>query len=388
MLKISLPIQLLIIVGSVILFGNMLTTTMIQFFYSISLTFKECLNFLLPFLVFAFICSGILSFKKQAHIVMLLLLCCILLSNGITAFFAYLMSTILICPITNCTSIQNFSTLTEIAPLWTFALPKLIRSEIAMLLAVVVGFVLSYTDVPTVDRAIIRFKQSVEWIMNSFFIPVLPLYIFGFLLEIHHKGVFLQLFQSYGKTFALIFILHMFVILMIYFLASGFRIQKTFWYIHNAIPSYLTAFGTMSSTATIPVTMQCARKNIPDNEPLIQIATPITANVHLLGDSISTPILAIITLYLFTNTVPTLTTFITFIIWFCLSMLAVSGVPGGGIFVMIPLLRSILGFSDAMISIITALYVLQDAIGTAANVMGDGALMIIVNRLLKKLQIR
>lgn len=388
MLKVSLPAQLLIILGSVIFFGNMLTTSTIQLFYSISLTFKECLSFLLPFMVFAFISSGILAFKKRAPIVIGVLLTCILLSNSLVALFAYLVSTSLLCSITNGVVIdQLLTTQAPIDPLWLFSLPKIISSEKAMLSAVIVGMILSYINIPLAEQAIARFKKNIEWLLNSFFIPILPIYILGFLLEIHHKGVFLQLFQSYGKTFALIFVLHMITIFIIYFIASGFKIQKTLTYINNAIPSYLTAFGTMSSTATIPVTIQCAQKNI-NNGPLTQVATPILANVHLLGDAISTPILAIVTLYLFTGMIPSALTFCTFIMYFCLTMLAVSGVPGGGIIVMIPILTSILGFSDAMISIITTLYLLQDAIGTAANVMGDGALIIIVDKVLKKLGIQ
>ena len=76
-----------------------------------------------------------------------------------------------------------------------------------------------------------------------------------------------------------------------------------------------------------------------------------------------------------------------FVFYFCLTMLAVSGVPGGGIIVMIPILKANLGFTPAMISIITALYLLQDSFGTAANVMGDGALTILVNKVLNKLGI-
>ena len=40
-----------------------------------------------------------------------------------------------------------------------------------------------------------------------------------------------------------------------------------------------------------------------------------------------------------------------------------------------------------MVSIITTLYFLQDGLGTAGNVMGDGALMIIINKILKRLKI-
>ncbi|MBI2352984.1 cation:dicarboxylase symporter family transporter [Candidatus Dependentiae bacterium] len=385
--RISLPLQLLCIIGIVIIFGSYIPFLMLQFFYTISLIFKECLSFILPFMVFSFICSGILSFKKSAHIVMAILLLCIIFSNSITAFFSYFVSSSLLCTLTQGTTIQQFTDFSSITPLWTITLPKILSSEKAMLGAIVVGFFLSYFTLPTADEIIFKLKKIVALIMNRLFIPILPLYIFGFLLDIHQKGIFLQLFQSYGKTFALIFVLHMIMIFTLFFIASGLHVQKALDYIKNAIPSYLTAFGTMSSTATIPVTIKCAQKNIPSNDPLIQIATPITANVHLLGDAISTPLLAIVTLYLFTNVVPSISTFALFILYFCLSMLAVSGVPGGGILVMIPLLKSILGFSDPMISIITTLYVLQDAIGTAANVMGDGALMIIVDKILKKLKV-
>jgi len=92
-------------------------------------------------------------------------------------------------------------------------------------------------------------------------------------------------------------------------------------------------------------------------------------------------------LSIFLGTIPSVWTFITFVFYFCLTMLAVSGVPGGGIIVMIPILKANLGFTPAMISIITALYLLQDSFGTAANVMGDGALTILVNKVLNKLGI-
>ena len=68
-------------------------------------------------------------------------------------------------------------------------------------------------------------------------------------------------------------------------------------------------------------------------------------------------------------------------------MFAASGIPAGGLIVMIPILISQLGFTSDMISVITALYLLLDSFGTAANVMGDGALVILVNKVLKYLRI-
>ena len=385
--KVSLPIQLLLVLALVILFGTSLPLEAIQLFYSISLTFKECLGFLLPFIVFAFVSAGVLSFKKNAPIVLAILLTFVLVSNASVSLISYFICSSLLKSITNNVVIDHLTNNVQINPLWTIELPRLIKSEQAMLCAIAIGFFLSLFSYNKAERAIVRFKQTIEFIVNKLFIPILPLYVFGFLLEIQHKGVFLQLFESYGKTFSLIFTLHFIIIFMIYFLASNFYLPKALQYIKTAIPSYLTAFGTMSSTAAIPVTIASAEQNT-NNKPLAQVATPVLANVHLLGDAISTPILALTTLYLFLGVIPSFVTFCTFVVYFCLTMLAVSGVPGGGIIVMIPILKSIFGFHDDMVSIITTLYLLQDAFGTAANVMGDGALMIIINKVLKRCGIK
>ena len=386
LLKLSLPLQLLVVLAVVIGCGTFLPLQATAFFYSISLTFKECLGFLLPFIVFSFVSAGVLSFKKNAPVVIAILISCVLLSNAIVSLLSYFICTSALSSITNNVVIEHITNNISLSPLWNFMLPRLIKSEHAMICAIITGLILSCIRLPQAELAILRFKQTIEWIVNKLFIPILPIYVFGFLLEIQYKGVFLQLFQSYGKTFTLMFLLHMLMIFLIYFLASAGRLQQAVKYIHNAIPSYLTAFGTMSSTAAIPVTIKSAQKNT-GNKPLAEVATPILANVHLLGDAVSTPVLAITTLFLFTGVIPSLTTFCNFIVYFCLTMLAVSGVPGGGIIVMIPILKSIFGFNDAMVSIITTLYLLQDAFGTAANVMGDGALMIIINKVLKKLAI-
>lgn len=384
--KTSLPFKLLLILLFVGLFGNLLNETTINFFYSISVIFKECLSFLLPFIVFSFITTGILSFKKNAPLVLGILLSCVLVSNAVVAFFSYLAGTTLLPLLTVKIDATQMITTESMQPIFAITLPKLLSSFQAMLAAIICGMGLSFYPVPNIESGIKNLKSIIELIINSLFIPILPLYVLGFLLEINHQGVFMQLFQTYGKTFALIILLQFIVIFCIYLIAAQFNLKKAVHYIQVAMPSYLTAFGTMSSTATIPVTVQCAEKNT-GNSALSAMATPILANIHLLGDAISTPMLALVTLFVFTGVMPDATTYSVFVLFFCVNMLAAAGVPGGGIFVMHPILISILGFNDVMISIITTLYILQDGLGTAGNVMGDGALMIIINKILKRLKI-
>jgi len=384
--KISLPLQLLLILVGVALFGNLLNETIINYFYTISVIFKECLSFLLPFIVFSFIASGILSFKKNAPLILGILLGCVVISNSVVAFFAYFIGKNVL-PLLAVTIDSNFIVTTEsMQPYFSLNLPTLFSSFQAMLTAIICGISLSFYEAPIIETAINRFKYTLETIINSLFIPILPLYVLGFLLEINHQGIFIRLFQTYGRTFGLIIVLQYFVIFSIYFIAAQCNFRKAMNYIKVAMPSYLTAFGTMSSTATIPVTVKCAEQNT-GNKALSVMATPILANIHLLGDAISTPTLTLVTLFVFTGVMPDPIVYSTFVLFFCINMLAAAGIPGSGIFVMHPILITILGFNDLMISIITTLYILQDGLGTAGNVMGDGGLMIIINKILKRLKI-
>ncbi len=384
--KFSLPLQLIAVIASVFLFGDYFDTRLVRFFYTFSLFFKELLSLFLPFIIFSFVVVGILSFKKNAPVVLGVLIASIFLSNSIIALLTYLVGAVAVPLVVQGMSTDSFAISTAIEPLYRFALPAVISSENALLLAVVVGILLSFMQMPGFERSLRVLKACVERFLNCYFIPFLPLYVFGFLLEIHHKGVFASLFIHYGKAFIIIFAAQLIFIVLYYLLAAQGSIKRMWQYISNALPSYVTAFSTMSSTVTIPVSIECADKNI-SNKPLAEISMPIMANIHLVGDSISTPLLALVTMSLFLGHMPDIVTYAKFVFYFCTAMLAVSGIPGGGIIVMIPILISQLGFTQHMVSIITALYLLLDPFGTAANVMGDGALVILVNKLLKRLRV-
>lgn len=384
--KMSLPLQLLLVITIVILFGNYVPLNIVQFFYTLSIIFKECLNFLLPFMVFVFICTGILSFKERAPIIIAIMISLVFISNIFTPFIAYFITKILLPTITNNISLLEISTEPSMQSSISLTLPQLLKPEHAIFFAVITGMLVSYLKISQAELILKQGKKWIEWIINNLFVPILPFYIFGFLIELHHRGVFFDLCQSYGKTYALIIALQLSILIFYYLIAAEFNLKKGIEYLKNSLPSYLTAFGTMSSTASIPVTIKCAEKNT-HNKPLAEVATPILANIHMLGDAITIPVLAIVTIFVFQGTTPTITTFITFIFYYSTTMLAASGIPGGGIIVAIPILKSILGCTDAMISIMITLHLLQDGFGTGGNVMGDGAIMIIMNKLLKKIKI-
>jgi len=384
--KISLPLQLIIIIIGVGLFGNLLNETTVNFFYSLSLLFKECLSIILPFIIFSFVTTGILSFKKNALLVLTMLFASACISNTLVAIFSYIVGINILPLISTPIDPLIIHTSQNLVPLFSLHLPRLLTSIQSIFIAIFVGLSLSFYPIPAIENKIKNLKTIIEKLVNSYLIPIIPLYVFGYLLEMHHQGLLYQLFHAYSNTFALIIFLQWIAIFFIYFIAAQGQISKTIQYIKNAMPSYLTALGTMSSTATISVTVQCTEKNT-GNKAIALMGTPILASIHLLGNAISIPMLALVTFFIFNGSMPDPIIYSTFLMYFCINSLAASGLPGGTIFVMHPIFISVLGFNEIMTSVIITLYMIQDGFCAAGNVMGDGALMIIMNKILKRLNL-
>lgn len=379
----SIPIQLVFVIGIVILFGQWIPFGIVKGLYTFSLLFKELLGLILPFMVFFFVLAGILSFKRNAPLILAILLVSIFCSNALVSLISYGAVQLLSSNI-SCEPISDIiPTYASIEPFFSITLPSLINALHALIAAIVLGLLFSFMPSITVQNGVLRIKEWIEALLKYGFIPFLPLYIFGFLLKIRYEGMLACVMRQYGTAFLLIVSLQYIYIFWLYFVAAGFSIRRTLESIKNALPSYITAFSTMSSTIAIPLSVQGAEKNT-GNKELAQVAMPIMANVHLLGDSFVTPILALVTMLVFQGILPPISHYIVFVFYFCIAMFAASGIPGGGILVMIPILKSELNFSAQMISVVMTIYFLLDSFGTGANVMGDGALVIIINKWLKR----
>ena len=76
-----------------------------------------------------------------------------------------------------------------------------------------------------------------------------------------------------------------------------------------------------------------------------------------------------------------LATFMQFIALLGMMMVAAPGVPGGAVMASLGVAESLLGFGKEQIALFITLYIATDSFGTACNVIGDGALSLIVNRI-------
>lgn len=376
----SLTGRLALVISAVFLFGSFLPVEAVRFLFTISDLLKTVLEFFLPAIVFFFIADGIISFGAGSLALVIITVGSIFASNFLTSLYSYGVSTRMLGYLSS----QKFTALESgeqlIAPYITFNLPVYLKSEHAMLGALVTGLVLSLGVLKPVKNFMVSGRRMIEWGLSSLFIPLLPFYVAGFFLKLGHENSLMQLGSLYGVIFICGIAMQVIYLCISYLVVSGFSIERARQRFMIALPSYLTALGTMSSIATLPVSVESAVKNTNDRA-LSQFAMPIGANIHLMGDSVIVPLFSIVTMQAFLGIVPDFFTFLSFVLYFCLTMLAVSGIPGGGIIVMLPLLKSMFGFTPEMLSVMTALYLLQDGFGTAANVMGDGALVIFLKNI-------
>ena len=149
----------------------------------------------------------------------------------------------------------------------------------------------------------------------------------------------------------------------------------------NMLPAYATALGTSSSAATIPVTYESAKKN-GVSESVAGFVIPLCATIHLAGSMMKITLFAFAVMYISGETV-SVGLAIGFLFMLGVTMIAAPGVPGGAIMAAVGLLTSMLGFTPEQVALMIAAYIAIDSFGTAANVTGDGAIALVVNRFAK-----
>lgn len=385
--RFPLPMQLLVIAVFVLLFGASMPFWLVRSIFTVSVLFKTFLLALLPFLIFSYVVTGILALRKNAPLILAVLLTMVCISNCIVGITSYFICTSLMpLLLQQGAAVATMESFWGIEPYFIINISPFVPSEQALLAALFIGIALTWYPIRTAEIALSRAKKSIDFIIKHCLMPFLPLYVFGFLLKIQDEGLLEQVVGDYSRTFLLMIVLQWILLGLWYVISQSGSFTAARKKIATALPSYMAALSTMSSTATIPVTLDVAEKN-DVHEGLSHVAVPILANVHLLGDAVSIPCLALVTHALFFGTVPNFFQYFAFLGYFVVSMLAVAGIPGGGIMVMIPVLQSMMHFSPDMISLITALYLMQDPFGTAANVMGDGALVMMIEKVARRLRL-
>ena len=146
-----------------------------------------------------------------------------------------------------------------------------------------------------------------------------------------------------------------------YCIAGAVAGKNPFKALAGMLPAYMTALGTASSAATIPVTLECAKKN-GVKEEVAGFVVPLCATIHLSGSTLKITSCAI-ALMIMLGIPFDFGTMLGFIMMLGVTMVAAPGVPGGAIMAALGVLGSILGFDAQAQAMMITLYIAMDSFG-------------------------
>lgn len=162
------------------------------------------------------------------------------------------------------------------------------------------------------------------------------------------------------------------------FLAAGKKGVQAFW--SNIVPTALTAWGTGSSVATIPVNLQAAEKNgVPKD--IAEVVIPIGATIHMEGSCLAAIVKIALLFGIYQMDFTGVGTLATAIGISLLAGTVMSGIPGGG-FIGELLIVTMYGFPIEALPVISMVGTIVDPPATMVNAVGDNTSAMMVNRIL------
>ena len=213
-------------------------------------------------------------------------------------------------------------------------------------------------------------------------IPLLPFFILGIFYDMTYTGKVFTILHVFIKIIGIIFIIHILLLVIQFIIAGVISKQNPFKLLIGMLPAYFTALGTQSSAATIPVTLNQAKK-LGVDEDIANFSIPLCATIHLAGSTLKI-VACVLALMMMQGIAIDFFQMMGFICMLGVTMIAAPGVPGGAIMAAIGIIGSMLGFNAENQALMIALYIAMDSFGTACNVTGDGAIAIVLNAIFKK----
>ena len=376
-----------IIVG--IILGSYAPAGFNRIIITMSSFFSSFLKFIIPLMILAFVTMGIADLSQGAGKLVAATAGISYVSTLVAGVCAYIAATILFPSFITPSLLENIGN-PEAGMLGTYfdlPIPPLLDVMSAVVLAFMLGLCVSSMKGREIHNAIYdvfnEFTQIINKVLHTVIIPLLPLYICGTFINMTVSGQTFTILNILWKVFATVITLHLAYLVFAFTVGGLISKKNPVFMIKNQIPGYLSAIGTQSSAATIPVNLKCAEANGVSKE-IRNFVIPLCATIHMAGSmiTITSCVTAILMMYKMPHSIGIM---IPFMMTLGVVMVASPGAPGGAIMTSLPFLTMVGIPSDgAIASLLVALYITQDSFGTACNVSGDNAISVIIDTVYQK----
>ena len=369
--------------------GTFLPSSIVQIVVTISSLFSTFLKFVIPFIILGFVTAGIADLNSGAGKLL-----------GITTLISYV-STI-IAGLLSFTVIKTLFPLFmdpslaskigdpdagALAPIFSIPLSPMVDVTAAIVFAFMMGLGISalrknYKGKVLYDIAF-DFQEIIQMVLGKVIIPLLPLYIAGTFANIAYSGQVWNILSIFWKVYIVVLSLHIIYVALQFIVAGAYAKRNPIELMKNQIPAYLTAIGTQSSAASIPVNVMCAEKNGVSKQ-IREFVVPLCSTIHLSGSIIS--IVSFSVSVLMMNGMDSgINIVLPYIMMLGIAMVAAPGAPGGAVMSALSFFPMVgIPADGGLSSLIIALHITQDSFGTAANISGDNAIAVAIDALNNK----
>lgn len=352
-----------------------------RLFLTFNAIFSQFLGFAIPLIILALVAEAIGSIGHSAGKMLLLTVAIAYGSTVFSGYLAYFTGDAIFPHLIEPGKVEQLQSAGEaLTPYFTIEMPPVMGVMTALILAFILGLGVAHLQSTALKQVIVDVKEIISGVIEKVIIPLLPLYIFGIFLEMASSGKVAGVLVVFIKIIGVIFALHILLLLLQFTIAGVITKKNPLSLLGRMLPAYFTALGTASSAATIPVTLAQSQKN-GTSKGVASFVIPLCATIHLSGSTLKIVSCAL-ALILMQGGTYDLGLFTHFILLLGVTMVAAPGVPGGAIMAALAILQSILGFTVEEQALMISLYITMDSFGTACNVTGDGAIALVVDKLL------
>lgn len=363
------------IFGGVIL-GLIVNESVMAIIGTIKTLLGSIIFFIVPLVIFGFVTPAITGLKDNASKMLGTFIGLSYLSAvGASIFSA--MAGYTIIPFLN---ISNKANVLKVMPKPTFVLdiPPVMPVMTALVLAILVGLSVVWTKSQTMDKLLNEMQSMILSIVQRVVIPILPFFIATTFAGLAYTGTITKQLPVFIKIVLIVIIGHFIWLTVLYLIAGGLSKKNPWEVVKHYGPAYLTAMGTMSSAATLPVALECAHKSKVLPKQVVNFAIPLGATTHLCGSVLTETFFCMAISQMLYGHLPSVGTILIFSLLFGIFAVGAPGVPGGTVMASLAIVISVLGFNTDGVGLLIAIFAIQDSFGTACNITGDGALALML----------
>ena len=382
-IKLSLFVKVLIAIALGSLLGLVVPDVVVRIFKTFNVLFAQLLKFIVPLLVLGLVTPAIYGLGKGAGKMLLWVVGIAYVSTVCAGLFAYGSASVFFPHILEVGDLQtDAASAKTVEPYIDLKIKPLCDMLTALCLSFMIGICCIYIKGDSLKNWFNEFGEVVKMTIEKAIIPLMPLYIFTMMCEMSASGKMAVVMGTGAKVIATGVVLSILYLVIQYVVAGTIAGKNPFKCLWNMFPAYLTGFSICSSSAVIPVTTECTRKN-GVSEEVANFVVPLCSNVHMCGSVIKLATTAVAVALMMGQPI-SLGLFFNFMLILAVATVASPGVMSGVLMASVGFLESMLGFTPEMTALLMAIYLALDGYGPACNVTGDGAIALGVDRFFRK----